>query len=223
MRDHANVDHQLNTVASSQTERSMLLRRAFLLEYATVAWMMIEAIVAIGSGLLAHSLVLVAFGIDSVIELLSATVVIWRLNIELRRGESFAEDAERVASRIGGALLFLLAVYVVTAAGWKLWTRQGAEFSLLGFSVVVLAIPIMYVLSRRKLELARQLGSRAMRADAIESITCGWLAFVVVASLTAQLLIGAWWVDATASLAIVYFLIREGREAWNREECCDHH
>jgi divalent metal cation (Fe/Co/Zn/Cd) transporter len=218
---HPRVDHQPAEVASSQTKRSVLLDRAFLLEYATLAWMTIEAAVAIGSGLMAYSLVLLAFGVDSVIELASAVVLLWRLNVELRHGQSFAEDAERAASRIGGALLFLLAIYVVAAAGWKLWTQQGADFSLLGFSVAVLAIPIMYVLSRRKLELARQLGSRALRADAIESITCGWLAFVVVAALAAQLVIGAWWIDASASLAIVYFLIREGREAWKGEECCD--
>ena len=220
---NSGVDHQLTEVASLRTDRNVLMQRAFLLEYATLAWMIIEAAVAIGSGLVANSLVLVAFGIDSVIELASASVLLWRLNVELRHGQSFAEDAEKVASRIGGALLFLLAAYVVVAAGWKLWTQQGAEFSLLGFSVSILAIPIMYVLSRRKLELAQQLGSRALRADAIESITCGWLAFVVVAGLAAQLLLGAWWVDATASLAIVYFLIREGREAWEGEECCDHH
>src|SRR6516225_9195992 len=205
MRD-SGIENQLTELASLQTQRNVLIQRAFVLEYFTLAWMIIEAVVALGSGLAANSLVLFAFGIDSVIEITSAAVLLWRLNVELRHGQSFAEDAEKVASRIGGALLFLLAAYVVAAAGWKLWTRQGAEFSLLGFSVSILAIPIMYVLSRRKLELAQQLGSRALRADAIESITCGWLAFVVVAGLAAQLLLGAWWVDATASLAIVYFL-----------------
>ena len=214
----AGVDNQIIEVASLPPKRNVLIQRAFLFEYVTLAWMIIEATVAIASGLLANSLVLVAFGIDSAIELASAAVLVWRLNVELRQGQSYAEEAEKAASRIGGALLFLLAAYVVAAAGWKLWTRQGAEFSLLGFSVSLLAIPIMYVLSRRKLELAQQLGSRALRADAVESITCGWLAFVVVAALAAQLLFGAWWVDAIASLAIVYFLIREGREAWKGEE-----
>jgi divalent metal cation (Fe/Co/Zn/Cd) transporter len=207
---------------ASSTGRLQLIRQAFQLEYVTLAWMTIEAGVALGSGILANSLVLVAFGIDSVIEFLSAAVLLWRLNVELRHNQSFAENAEKVASRIGGALLFLLAVYVVAAAGWKLWTRQGAEFSPLGLLISVLAIPIMYVLSRRKLELAQRLGSRALRADAAEGIACGWLAFVVVAALIAQLLFGAWWVDGVASIAIVYFLIREGREAWE-EECCDHY
>ncbi|MDE3115574.1 MAG: cation transporter, partial [Pseudomonadota bacterium] len=98
---------------------------------------------------------------------------------------------------------------------------HGGEFSIPGLALAVAAIPIMYFLSRQKLSTAEQLGSRALRADAIESITCGWLSFVVVLGLLAQLALKAWWVDPLASLAIVYFLIKEGREAWEGEECCD--
>jgi divalent metal cation (Fe/Co/Zn/Cd) transporter len=207
--------------AATTGNRLALIREAFRLEYITLGWMVIEAAVAIGSGIAARSLTLMAFGIDSLIELASAAVLLWRLNVELRHGEAFAESAERMASRIGGALLFALAAYVVASAGWKLWTQQGAEFSLPGLVISALSIPIMYVLARRKLEIAGALGSRALRADAVESITCGWLAFVVVGALIAQLLIGAWWVDAVASLGIVWFLVREGREAWQGEACCD--
>jgi hypothetical protein len=88
-------------------------------------------------------------------------------------------------------LLFALALYIVVGAGWKLWTQQGAKFSLAGLIVSILAMPIMYFLSRRKLRLAEALGSRALRADAVESITCGWLSMVVVAALLIQLVIGA--------------------------------
>jgi divalent metal cation (Fe/Co/Zn/Cd) transporter len=95
---------------------------------------------------------------------------------------------------------------------------MGAEFSLPGLILCVLAVPIMYFLSRRKLALAETLGSRALKADAVESITCGWLSLVVVAALIVQLAIGAWWVDAVASLGIVWFLIREGREAKTVDE-----
>ncbi len=203
--------------------RAVLIQQAFRLEYITLAWMTIEAAVAIGSGVAADSLILTAFGIDSLIELASATVLVWRLVVELRNGQTFAENAERTASRIGGALLFALAAYVVASAGWKLWTQQGAEFSLSGLIISVLAIPTMYFLARRKLQLANALGSRALRADAVESVTCGWLAFVVVGALVAQLLVGAWWVDASASLGVVWFVIREGREAWQGEGCCDQH
>lgn len=204
-------------------DRAALLRDAFRIEYLTIAWMVIEATVAIASAIEANSLTLLAFGVDSVIELASACVLVWRLTVELRRGQLFAEKAERRAARIGGALLFALAIYVVAAAGWKLWAQEGAEFSVPGLVVSVLAMPIMYFLSRRKLRLAEALGSGALRADAIESITCAWLSLVVVAGLVTQLLIGAWWVDSVTSLGIVWFLVREGKEAWEAEECCAHH
>jgi divalent metal cation (Fe/Co/Zn/Cd) transporter len=88
--------------------------------------------------------------------------------------------------------------------------------------VVILAMPIMTVLARRKIAIATQLGSRAMRADAAESITCGWLSLVVVIGLLADLVLGASWVDAVTSLAIVGFVVKEAREAWSGEDCCDH-
>jgi len=129
------------------TERVLLVRKAFRLECFTVAWL---AVVAISSGVAARSVALVAWGMDSVIELGSAGMLIWRLDVELRRGRSVAERAERIASRIGGALLFGLAAYVVLMAGWSLWTRRGAEFSWPGLVVAVAAIPVMWLLSRRK-------------------------------------------------------------------------
>ncbi|MGO8912343.1 MAG: cation diffusion facilitator family transporter [Bradyrhizobium sp.] len=183
--------------------------------------MSVEAVVALISGVAARSLVLVAFGLDSVIELISAGVLMWRLSVELRHGKAFSEDAERLASRIGGVLLFVLAAYVVLAAGWHLWTQHGEEFSLPGLILTALAIPIMRYLARHKIDLADKLGSRALRADAMESITCGWLSLVAVVSLTAQALFGFWWIDSIGSLAIVCLLIKEGREAWSGECCGD--
>ena len=187
--------------------------------------MVIEAAAAIGAGLAAGSLVLVAFGSDSLIELASAGVLIWRLDVELRHGRHFAKSAERTAARIAGGLLYALAAYVIVSAAWKLWTHSGADFSLAGFALSAAAIPIMSWLARRKLRLAEALGSRALRADAVESITCGWLAFVVIGALAAEYLLTrfdfpAWWVDPAASLGIVYFLVREAREAFSGEHCC---
>ena len=162
---------------------------------------------------------LVAFGLDSVIELASAGVLIWRLAVELRHGRHFSEAAERRASRIAGALLFALAAYVVIVAAWSFWTRTGEEFSWPGFIVALAAIPSMRYLARRKIDVADKLGSRALRADAMEAVTCGWLSFVVVISLAAQWALGAWWIDGVGSLAIVGVLIKEGREAWSAKEC----
>jgi divalent metal cation (Fe/Co/Zn/Cd) transporter len=180
--------------------------------------MVVEAGVAIGAGVAARSITLLAFGIDSLIELASAGVLIWRLMVELRRGQSFAESAERAARRIGGALLFALSAYVVVAAAWGLWTREGQAVSWPGVFVSFAAMPVMWVLSRRKLRIAAALGSRALRADAVESITCGWLSLAVVIGLMAQLVLGAWWIDSVTSLAIVWLLVKEGGEAWKAEE-----
>jgi divalent metal cation (Fe/Co/Zn/Cd) transporter len=198
--------------------RAPLIREAFRLEWFTVAWMVVEAAVAIGAGVAARSITLLAFGVDGLIELASAGVLIWRLTVELRRGQSFAEATEHAARRIGGALLFALSAYVVVAAGWDLWTREGQAFSWPGLLVSLAAMPVMWVLSRRKLRIAAALGSRALRADAVEGITCGWLSFVVVIGLLAQFTFSAWWVDSVTSLVIVWLLVKEGREAWTAEE-----
>jgi divalent metal cation (Fe/Co/Zn/Cd) transporter len=204
--------------------RSDLVRSAFVLEGLTLAWVIMEAAVSIWAGLEAHSTSLLAFGVDSVIEALSASVLIWRLTVELRHGQKISERAELIASQIAGALLFALAAYVVLSAAWGLWTRQGQEFNAFGFAVTAATIPVMYVLARRKIAIAEQIGSRALRADGTESLTCGWLSFVVVIGLLLQLALGAWWIDSVTSLAIVYFVVKEGREAWAVEECgcCEH-
>jgi len=199
-------------------QRQRLIRQAFHLEWLTVGWMAVETAVAVASGIVAHSITLMAFGLDSVIELASAGVLIWRLSSELRFGRAVSEAAERTARRIAGGLLFALAAYVAAAAAWSLWHGEGADFSWPGLLVALLAIPLMLVLARRKLALADRLGSRALRADAAESIACLWLSVVVVIGLAAQRAFGAWWIDPVTSLAIVWFLVKEGREAWEAEE-----
>jgi divalent metal cation (Fe/Co/Zn/Cd) transporter len=202
----------------AEPSRSDLVRRAVRLEWLTAAWMLIEAAVAIGSGVVAHSLSLIAFGVDSLIELASAGVLLWRLHVEIRRGADFSEAVERRASRIGGALLFALAAYVVVSASYGLWMREGQEFSTPGLVLAVLAIPLMWWLAKAKVRVADQIGSRALRADAVESVTCGYLSGVVVLGLFVQLLMpGWWWVDSATSLAIVVLLLKEGREAWAEE------
>jgi divalent metal cation (Fe/Co/Zn/Cd) transporter len=104
-------------------------------------------------------------------------------------------------------LLFALAAYVTVAAGWRLWTQTGEEFSLPGFIVALIAIPAMRYLARGEIAIVEKIGSRALRADAIEAVTCGWLSLVVVVSLA-------------GSLAIVRFSVKEGREAWSGDDSC---
>jgi divalent metal cation (Fe/Co/Zn/Cd) transporter len=109
-----------------------------------------------------------------------------------------------------------------SSRSWNLWARHTEEFSLPGFIVTLLAIPVMQYLAHEKIKLANQLGSRALRADAMESVTCGWLSVVAVVSLSAQAASGVWWIDSVGSLAIVWLLVKEGREAWRGECCADY-
>jgi len=203
----------------SRVARPNLVRQAFRLEWVTAGWMLIEAAVAIGAGVAARSLSLIAFGADSLIELVSAGVLLWRLNVELRQGAAFPERVEHRARRIRAALLFVLAAYVVVSAAYGLWRREGQEFSTPGLVLTILAIPVMWWLAGAKMRVADHIGSRALRADAVESITCGYLSGVVVVGLLIQLLMPRWgWVDSVTSLAIVVLLIREGCEAWKGKE-----
>lgn len=180
--------------------------------------MTIEATVAIGSGVAASSLSLIAFGADSLIELASAGVLLWRLTLELKRGADFPEAVEQRARRISGGLLFALAGYVVVSAGYGLWRQEGQEFSVPGFVLAAAAIPIMYVLAKAKMRIAALIGSRSLRADAVESIACGYLSATLLVGLLVQFITGAWWVDSITALAIVLFLVKECHEAWNGDD-----
>jgi divalent metal cation (Fe/Co/Zn/Cd) transporter len=146
----------------------------------------------------------------------------WRLTVELREGANFSQTVEHRASRIGSVLPFALAAYIVIGAIYGLWMRSGQDFSLPGFVLAVLTMPIMWWLAKAKLQIADQIGSRALRADAVESITCGHLSVLLVVGLLVQLAMPRWWwVDSVTSLAIVCFVVKEGREVWSGDDCCD--
>ena len=196
------------------------------MEALTIAWMIVEAAASIAAGVLARSLLLIAFGVDSGIELLSASVLYWRLRREAQAkpGEEAAvERLERRTARFGGYLLYALALYVLVQAGSGLWRRGAAETSWLGIAVAVVAALGMPVLARAKIRVAAEIGSRALRADAMETITCGYLSWVLLAGLVANALLHWWWLDSAAALVLVPFLIKEGREAIAGECCgCEH-
>lgn len=198
------------------------MRRALRLEAISIAWMIVEAGVAIGAGVIAHSVLLLAFGVDSGIELLSAGALYWRLDREARArpgDEAAVERIERRTARFAGWLLYALALYVVVQAGYGLLKRSAAEGSWLGIGIAVAAALGMPVLARAKIRVAEEIGSRALRADAMETVTCGYLAWVLLAGLLANALLHWWWLDSAAALVLVPLLMREGREAITGD-CC---
>ena len=192
------------------------MRAALRLEGLTLVWMVLEASVSIGAGIVAHSVLLLAFGVDSIIELVSAGLLYFRLSKEAQAAPgnmASIEALEERASRIGGWLLYLLALYVVLQSGYGLLHRHAAEASFVGLAVAVVAAFGMPVLAKAKLRIADEIGSKALRADAMETFTCGFLSWVLLAGLGANALLHWWWLDSAAALVLVPFLIKEGREA----------
>ncbi len=203
--------------------RQATVARALRLEVITIAWMTVEAIGAIGAGLVARSTLLLAFGIDSVIELASAGVLYRRLRLEAVGGDTHRVKAtEAKAGKIGGTLLFVLAAYVVATSGYKLFHRAGADESYVGLAIAVVAAVGMPVLARAKIRLADQMGSRALRADAMETFTCGYMSWILLAGLGANALLHWWWLDGAGALVLVPLLVKEGREAFTGHCLCDH-
>lgn len=195
------------------------------IEVVSILWMIVEAGVAIGAGTIAHSLALVAFGADSIIELIAGSVLFWRLMIEAN-GASLArvKGTEKVSSWVVGIALLLLAVYIALASMCKLWMHQGAETSYLGIALAIASGIIMPYLSREKKRIGSAIGSKALRADGSCSIVCAYMAWTVLVGVVMTALLHWWWADSVAALALVYFVIREGweavQEARGKEDAC---
>jgi len=197
--------------------RSVWLRRAYALAVTTLAWNVIEGLVAVASGLAAGSVALLGFGIDSFIETASAAVAAWRTRSELSgrtRGPEHVERIERRASRVAGTLLLVLAAYVLFDAGRRLLgAGRHAEESWVGIILTAVSLAIMPVLGRMKLRAAAELGSSALRADAYETITCAWLSLTTLGGLLLNAAFGWWWADPAAALLLIPLIVREGLEA----------
>lgn len=194
--------------------RARTLRRALRLEYFTVAWNTLEAIVGIAAGLAAGSVALIGFALDSVVEASSGGVLIWRLRSD------GSEGVERKAVR-GVAIAFgALAAYVGVQAVLDLTTASRPDASVPGIVLAAVSLLVMPVLARRKRAAARALDSRSMRADSTQTILCAWLSAVLLVGLGANALWGWWWADPIAALAIAAFAAREAAELWRTDDLC---
>ena len=212
------------TDASHLRQRSDDVRFALLLTYITIGWMTIEGAASLLLGWASKSLLLEAFGIDSVIELFSAAVLLWRLRVEASSTATSERVnlVERRASRYVGYSLYVLVVYVVLNSGYGLFIAKritDTHESIWGILIGLVAKIGMPILAGYKLKVAARLNSRALRADAIESITCGYLSIVLMIGLAATWWLGWWWLDSVAALALIPFLIKEARVAISGEPC----
>jgi len=223
-RHQANRQRETSLAAS----RADAVRLALLLTYITLGWMTIEGAASLLLGWASKSLLLEAFGVDSVIELFSAAVLLWRLRVEAS-GIATSEHVDLVehrAARLVGYSLYALVAYVVLNSGYGLFIAKritDTHESVWGILIGLVAKVGMPILAAYKLKVAARLNSRALRADAVESITCGYLSIVLMIGLAATWLLGWWWLDSVAALALIPFIIKEAREAISGEACsgCD--
>lgn len=202
-----------------------MVKKGIYIEIISILWMFIEAGVAIGAGLAAHSLSLVSFGADSIIELIAGFVLLWRLQIEMR-GQCLekVEKAERSASWIVGAALLLLAVYIVVSAIYNLFKHNSAEESILGIGLAAVAGILMPVLALAKRRIGNAIKSNALKSDGYCSMVCAYMSWVLLFGVVMTALLKLWWIDSVISLAFVYFIVKEGieaiQEARGKEDSC---
>ncbi|HEV3234826.1 MAG TPA: cation transporter [Candidatus Dormibacteraeota bacterium] len=188
-------------------------QQARLAQVLTVAWMVIEGVVAIGAGILASSVALTAFGFDSVIEIFSATVVLRQLVRSRTEPSDELRQGERRASRLVGIGLYGVAVYIVLSSAYTLLRGIHPDPSPLGLTLAVASLVIMPVLWRWRLALSRRIHSAALRADAACSAVCLYMAATLLVGLVLNRLFGWWWADPVAGLAMIWWIRNEANEA----------
>ncbi len=207
-----------DVIDTGLVSRAADLRRALLLTYITIGWMAVEGIAALLLGWAAKSLLLEAFGIDSLVELFSGGVLLWRLKVEAKGAATVehVETVERRAAKWIGYSLYLLVAYVLFNSAYGLFIAPritDTHESVWGILIGVVAKVGMPILAGYKLRVAARLNSRALRADAVESIVCGYLSIVLMVGLAATRILGWWWLDSVAALALIPFIIKEAHEA----------
>jgi divalent metal cation (Fe/Co/Zn/Cd) transporter len=207
------------TDSAVHSPRPTLVRRGLQLNYLTIAYNTVEAIVSLAAGLVAGSVALVGFGVDSGIEVTASAAAQWRLRADLdpvRR-----ERVEQVTRRIIGVSFLALAAYVAVDSVKTLWQREAPERSTVGLVILVLSVLVMPVLARAKRGVARALQSRALEADAAQTSLCAYLSVIALAGVGLHAAFGWWWADPAAAVLMVPIIASEGIEGLKGDSCHD--
>lgn len=202
----------------SSAERTEHLRHGRKLEYFTIGWNVVEAGVAIGAGWFAGSIALIGFGVDSLIESLSGSALLWRLF-----SPTHDESREKVALKLVGMSFLILAAYVAFEAVKSLLVHELPQVSPVGIGLSAVSLIIMPLLARAKRLSAANLGSRAMKADSRQTDLCAYLSGILLGGLALNAVFGWWWADPVAALIMAPIIAREGLEGLRGEVCDDCH
>ena len=198
--------------------RAAAIHRGLSLEYFTVAWNLLEAAVALASGTLAGSIALISFGLDSLIEVSSGGILLWRLHAD--QDEQRRERVERNALKLVGSSLVLLAAYVTGDSVLSLVRREAPERSLPGIALAIASLLAMPFLARAKRKVASALGSSALQADSRQTDICAYLSAILLLGLLLNAAFRWWWADPVAGLAMVPLIAYEGSQALRGKTCC---
>ncbi len=205
-------------LAASSVSRSVLVKRGRRLEYFTIAYNILEGLIAIAAGAVAGSIALLSFGFDSIIEVTSGAALLWRLSTDA--DHTRRERAEQITLRIVGICFLALAAYVAFDSIKSLIAREPPERSLPGVSLAAISLVVMPLLSRAKRNIASAISSEALRADAKQTELCTYLSAILLGGLLLNALFGWWWADPIAALVMVPIIGREGVEALRGKNCC---
>jgi divalent metal cation (Fe/Co/Zn/Cd) transporter len=206
---------------STDALREQHVRQGIALEYLTIGWNVLECVVAVAAGYIAGSVALVGFGVDSAIEGVSGSVLLWRLNAE-RRGRH-VETIERTALKLVGVSFLLLAAYVAYESAATLIQRERPNRSFLGIVLSIVSLIVMPLLARAKRKAAVNLNSAALHADSRQTSLCAYLSAILLGGLVLNAMFGWWWADPVAALVMVPIIANEGREAIKGEACPNCH
>jgi divalent metal cation (Fe/Co/Zn/Cd) transporter len=199
-----------------RSEWLWLAARARLLSWVSLAYMTLEGAIAIGAGIVAGSIALIGFGIDSAIEGFASLVIVWRFT----GSRLLSERSERRAQRLVAIQFFLLAPYVAFEAIQALATGERPDASWVGIGLAAASLVTMPLLGRAKLRIGERIASVATKGEGQQNLLCAYLSAALLAGLLGNALLGAWWLDPAAALAIAAVAVREGVESWRGEGCC---
>lgn len=195
------------------TRREKLHRRGIRLEWFTIGWNVVEAFVAIAAGLIAGSVALVSFGVDSGIETISAVALLWRLyRADVHASVMERGAAERRALYLVATTFFLLATYITFEAVGALIAREEPESSVVGLALSILSLLVMPTLAYLKQRTGHELGSKALQADAVETWVCAYLSLALLAGVGLNAAFGWWWADPAGALAMLPVILWQGWE-----------
>ena len=206
-------------VTNNVLERARLVRRGRHLEYFTIGYNSLEGLIALAAGLLAGSIALVGFGFDSLIEVTSGALLLWRLHADV--DEARRERVEAITLRLVGICFLVLTLYVTYDAVESLLRHQAPAESMIGIILAAVSLVVMPILVRAKRRVARNIKSGALMADSKQTELCTYLSGILLGGLLLNALLGWWWADPVAALVMVPIIAKEAIEALQGETCCD--